>query len=68
MQNTIRDTPGLVGGMTCGQAAVHLGLSRSTIRRQVHLGRLVAKKTPGGHMRFDVTELERLAVTLSWGR
>jgi excisionase family DNA binding protein len=58
---------GVLGGLSCGEAAAFLGLSRSTIRRQVELGRLRAKATPGRHLRFEVADLERFADELRAG-
>lgn len=50
--------------LTCGEAVSRLGFSRSTLRRAVAAGRVKAKTTPGGHLRFDLDELRRFAEEL----
>lgn len=65
MQVEVRDgRPGVAGGLTTGEAAAYLGFSRSTLRRAAVEGKLRAKATPGGHLRFEAADLEKFAATL----
>lgn len=45
-------------GLTTSQAARHLGVSLSTIRRWSDLGYLQSYRTPGGQRRFSVEQLD----------
>jgi excisionase family DNA binding protein len=45
--------------LTLGQAAKHLGVAQSTIRKWSDSGRLAAFYTPGGHRRFRRGDLDR---------
>lgn len=45
-------------GLTTSQAARHLGVSLSTIRRWSDLGYLQGYRTPGGQRRFSVDQLD----------
>ena len=47
--------------MTLGEAAAAIGLSASTLRRWNDEGRIAAQRTVGGHRRFAVADLKRLA-------
>lgn len=52
------------------EAARILGLHRSTINRLVHNDRLpVARRTPGGHLRFREADVRRLLTEIEemWG-
>ena len=44
--------------LTLGQAADHLGVAQSTIRKWTDQGTLPAIKTPGGHRRYRRSDLE----------
>jgi excisionase family DNA binding protein len=44
-------------GLTTSEAARHLGVSLSTIRRWSDAGHLVGYRTPGGQRRFSVEQL-----------
>lgn len=56
----MRDTPSrpAVLGLTASQAARHLGVSISTIRRWSDAGHLEGYRTPGGQRRFSVAQLD----------
>ncbi len=45
-------------GLTTSQAAQHLGVSLSTVRRWSDQGFLVGYRTPGGQRRFSPEQLE----------
>jgi excisionase family DNA binding protein len=45
-------------GLTTAQAARHLGVSLSTIRRWSDAGHLRGSRTPGGQRRFTVEQLD----------
>ncbi len=45
-------------GLTTSQAARHLGVSLSTVRRWSDQGSLVGYRTPGGQRRFSVEQLD----------
>ena len=47
--------------MSLGEAAAAIGLSPSTLRRWNDEGRIEAQRTTGGHRRFAVADLKRLA-------
>ncbi len=49
--------------VSLGQAASLLGISASTLRRWAEDGRITAVRTSGGHRRFYLSELTRLAPT-----
>jgi excisionase family DNA binding protein len=51
-------------GLTTSQAARHLGVSASTIRRWSDDGYVRCYRTPGGQRRFAVTELEKFMRSL----
>jgi diguanylate cyclase (GGDEF)-like protein/excisionase family DNA binding protein len=55
--------PAAAGGVTVtlGEAADALGISTSTVRRWADTGRIQVVRTSGGHRRFPVSELRRLA-------
>ena len=56
MRRTAR--PGARLGLTASQAARHLGVSISTLRRWPDAGHLQAYRTPGGQRRFGVAQLD----------
>jgi excisionase family DNA binding protein len=45
-------------GLTTSEAAEHLGVSLSTIRRWSDAGHLVGYRTPGGQRRFSTEQLD----------
>jgi excisionase family DNA binding protein len=45
-------------GLTTSQAARHLGVSLSTIRRWSDQGHLQGYRTPGGQRRFSIDQLD----------
>jgi excisionase family DNA binding protein len=45
-------------GLTASQAARHLGVSISTVRRWSDAGHLQGYRTPGGQRRFSVAQLD----------
>jgi len=54
-------------GLTTSQAARHLGVSLSTIRRWSDLGYLQGYRTPGGQRRFSVEQLDEFIDGLQSG-
>jgi len=54
-------------GLTTSQAARHLGVSLSTIRRWSDLGHLQGYRTPGGQRRFSVEQLDEFIDGLESG-
>jgi len=54
-------------GLTTSQAARHLGVSLSTIRRWSDLGYLQGYRTPGGQRRFSVEQLDEFIDGLESG-
>jgi excisionase family DNA binding protein len=55
-------------GLTTSEAARHLGVSLSTVRRWSDMGYLRGYRTPGGQRRFPVQELDEFVVSLESGR
>lgn len=51
-------------GLTTSQAARHLGVSLSTVRRWSDQGHLVGYRTPGGQRRFSLEQLEAFMASL----
>jgi len=45
-------------GLSTSEAARHLGVSLSTVRRWSDAGHLVGYRTPGGQRRFTVEQLD----------
>ena len=45
-------------GLTASQAAHHLGVSISTVRRWSDAGHLAGYRTPGGQRRFSEEQLD----------
>jgi excisionase family DNA binding protein len=54
-------------GLTTSEAARHLGVSLSTIRRWSDLGHLRGYRTPGGQRRFSVEQLDEFIESLQSG-
>jgi excisionase family DNA binding protein len=54
-------------GLTTGEAAEHLGVSLSTIRRWSNMGYLLGYRTPGGQRRFSVEQLDEFLESLQQG-
>ena len=54
-------------GLTTSQAARHLGVSLSTIRRWSDLGYLRGYRTPGGQRRFSEEQLDDFIDSLQSG-
>jgi excisionase family DNA binding protein len=51
-------------GLTTSEAARHLGVSLSTVRRWSDMGYLHGYRTPGGQRRFPVGELDEFVSSL----
>jgi excisionase family DNA binding protein len=51
-------------GLSTSQAARHLGVSLSTIRRWSDMGHLHGYRTPGGQRRFSVEQLDAFLTSL----
>jgi excisionase family DNA binding protein len=51
-------------GLTTSEAARHLGVSLSTVRRWSDMGYLRGYRTPGGQRRFPVQELDDFVASL----
>jgi len=54
-------------GLTTSEAARHLGVSLSTIRRWSDMGYLRGYRTPGGQRRFSVEQLDEFIDSLQSG-
>jgi excisionase family DNA binding protein len=54
-------------GLTTSEAARHLGVSLSTIRRWSDLGYLRGYRTPGGQRRFSIEQLDEFIDSLQSG-
>ena len=54
-------------GLTTSEAARHLGVSLSTIRRWSDMGHLRGYRTPGGQRRFSIEQLDEFIVSLESG-
>jgi excisionase family DNA binding protein len=54
-------------GLTTSQAATHLGVSLSTVRRWSDDGHLVGYRTPGGQRRFTLQQLDTFLDSLQTG-
>ncbi len=54
-------------GLTTSEAARHLGVSLSTIRRWSDMGYLQGYRTPGGQRRFSVEQLDDFIDSLESG-
>lgn len=54
--------------LTPAQAAAILRVSASTIRRLDTAGTLPGERTPGGHRRYDLADVESLARQLAAGK
>lgn len=55
-------------GLTTSEAARHLGVSLSTIRRWSDMGYLRGYRTPGGQRRFSIQQLDDFLESLESGR
>jgi excisionase family DNA binding protein len=51
-------------GLTTSQAARHLGVSMSTVRRWADQGHLPTLRTPGGQRRFRPEQLDAFVASL----
>jgi excisionase family DNA binding protein len=51
-------------GLTASEAARHLGVSISTVRRWSDAGHLKGYRTPGGQRRFSVEQLDEFLDSL----
>jgi len=51
-------------GLTTSQAALHLGVSMSTVRRWADQGHLPMLRTPGGQRRFSPEQLDTFVASL----
>ena len=51
-------------GLTTSEAARHLGVSLSTIRRWSDMGYLKGYRTPGGQRRFSIDQLDSFLSSL----
>ena len=54
-------------GLTTSEAARHLGVSLSTIRRWSDMGYLAGRRTPGGQRRFSIQQLDEFIDSLESG-
>ena len=54
-------------GLTTSEAARHLGVSLSTIRRWSDMGYLQGYRTPGGQRRFSIEQLDDFIASLESG-
>ena len=54
-------------GLTTSEAARHLGVSLSTIRRWSDMGYLRGYRTPGGQRRFSIEQLDEFIESLQSG-
>ena len=54
-------------GLTTSEAARHLGVSLSTIRRWSDMGYLRGYRTPGGQRRFSIQQLDDFLQSLESG-
>lgn len=59
-----RRSPTRMMGLTASQAARHLGVSISTIRRWSDAGHLEGYRTPGGQRRFSEQQLDAFLESL----
>src|SRR4030088_2264404 len=62
--NMTRSTHTSPLGLTTSEAARHLGVSLSTVRRWSDMGYLHGYRTPGGQRRFPVQELDEVVTPL----
>lgn len=54
-------------GLSTSEAARHLGVSLSTVRRWSDAGHLRGYRTPGGQRRFSVEQLDEFLASLGGG-
>jgi excisionase family DNA binding protein len=67
-QNGSRPSAGRRMGLSTSEAARHLGVSLSTIRRWSDMGHLRGYRTPGGQRRFSVEQLDAFLASLEQDR
>ena len=58
------EAPGRRLGLSTSEAARHLGVSLSTIRRWSDMGHLRGYRTPGGQRRFSIEQLDAFLESL----
>jgi excisionase family DNA binding protein len=54
--------------LTLGQAARHIGISKSYLSKLIKNGKVSAERQPNGEFRIDPSELDRIAEIRSQGR
>jgi excisionase family DNA binding protein len=54
-------------GLSTSEAARHLGVSLSTVRRWSDAGHLRGYRTPGGQRRFTIEQLDEFLASLEQG-
>jgi excisionase family DNA binding protein len=54
-------------GLSTSEAARHLGVSLSTVRRWSDAGHLRGYRTPGGQRRFTIEQLDEFLASLDQG-
>jgi excisionase family DNA binding protein len=64
MQAMSRDRTNSRLGLSTSEAARHLGVSLSTVRRWSDAGHLRGYRTPGGQRRFTVEQLDEFLASL----
>ena len=64
MANMSRDRSNSRLGLSTSEAARHLGVSLSTVRRWSDAGHLRGYRTPGGQRRFTVEQLDEFLTSL----
>ncbi|MBL8059066.1 MAG: helix-turn-helix domain-containing protein [Anaerolineales bacterium] len=57
MTEQVGEAPNRLTLLTAREAAVYLRVSLSTLRRMERQGRLTPLRTPGGHRRFSLEQL-----------
>ena len=67
MTSMSRDRSNSRLGLSTSEAARHLGVSLSTVRRWSDAGHLRGYRTPGGQRRFTVEQLDEFLASLEQG-